>query len=86
MNFPVCTVILLTELGLLTGLVLLPPLKKGPKTMPADRLVSKFIARLIRGSNSGRDTSAPSSAPVLTQIRTDDLTLAISHYSAGSIG
>ena len=31
MNFPVCTVILLTELGLLTGLVLLPPLKNGPK-------------------------------------------------------
>ena len=50
--------------------------------MLADPIVSKYIARSCRGSNSRRDTIAHSSVPVLTQIRTDDLLLAIARYSA----
>ena len=49
-------------------------------------IVSKYIAISCRGSNSRRDTSAHSSVPVLTRIRTDDLLLAIARYSARSIG
>ena len=54
--------------------------------MLADPIVSNYIARSCRGSNSRRDTSAHSSVPVLTRIRTDDLLLAIARYSARSIG
>ena len=35
----------------LTGLVLLPPLKNGPKTMFSEPRVSKILARLGRDSN-----------------------------------
>ena len=70
----------------LTVLLLLNPLKKGPKTMLADSIVSTFIARSSWGSNSRREISAHSSVPILTRIRTNDLPLAISRYSARSIG
>ena len=67
---------------LLTGLLLLHPLKKGPTTMLADAIMSKYSARSCRGSNSRRGTSAHSSVSVLTRIRTHDLLLAIARYSA----
>ena len=54
--------------------------------MLADPIVSKFIARLCRGSNSRRNASAHSSVPAATRIRTNDLLLAITCYSARSIG
>ena len=61
-------------------------LKKGPKAMLADPIVSKFIARLCRKSNSRREISAHSSVPILTRNQTDDLLLAMARYSARSIG
>ena len=54
--------------------------------MLADPIVSKYIARSCRGSNSRRSASAHSIAPVLTRIQTIDLLLAMSRYSARSIG
>ena len=75
------------SLGLrLTGLLLLQPFKKRTKTMLADPIVSKYIAKSCRGSNSRRNTSAHSNVLAITRIRTDDLLLAIPRYSARSIG
>ena len=66
----------------LTGMVLSGPQKKGPKTMSRGSANVENHRKVVPGIELAAKHECLSSTPVVTRIRTDDVLLAMSRYSA----